>query len=156
MVPVFSVRNIKPLIEAVHWSDNDDCTFYWGNWVIPGMRNVISNLKSIFGSAVCGTIFQLLCPLFEFVKNDCFIFILMPLTRIIIVFIIGKFECWLGKKPGLGNICEFWRYYGILGSVRRKGDRVKSKGRKAENESLRLVAHAEVGERREQFREARE
>ena len=40
-------------------------------------------------------------------------------------------------------------------SARRKRDRVKSEGRKVEDEGLRPVAHAEVGDRRVHLREAR-
>jgi len=43
-----------------------------------------------------------------------------------------------------------------LGSIRRKGDRVKFEGRKVEDEGLRPVAYAQVSERRVHLREARE
>ena len=39
--------------------------------------------------------------------------------------------------------------------ARRKGDRVKSEGRKVEDEGLRPVAYTEIGERRVCLREAR-
>jgi hypothetical protein len=105
-------------------------------------------LKSIFGSAVYGTILLLLCPLIEFAKHYLSICKVTPLRTHIFVVIFGKFECGIGREPGLGNICEFGLYWGILGSARRKRDQVKSEGRKVEDEVLRLVAHAEVSKRR--------
>jgi hypothetical protein len=73
-----------------------------------------------------------------------------------IISIIGKFECGIRREPGLGNICELRRYWGVSGSARRERDRVKSGGRKIEDKGLRLVVHAEVSERRVHLRKARE
>jgi len=153
MISLWIILNINPLIEAVHCSDYD-CTFYWANWV--RIFSIISSLKSILGSAVCGTVLQLLCPLFEFDKHyisECkFLTWIIVFTEVI----IRKFERGIGRKPAIGNISEFGGYWWrLLSSARNKGDWVKSEGRKAEDEDLRPIAHAEVGERRVHRREAR-
>jgi hypothetical protein len=64
----------------------------------------------ISGSAVCGTILQLR-PHIEFAKHYNFIsFIYLIIFFVIFVSIfvvnIGKYECGIGREPGLGNICE--------------------------------------------------
>jgi len=81
---------------------------------------MISRLKSISGSAVCGTILQLLCPQIEFAKHYYSVFFIIILVIISIIFYviilviivvnIRKFECGIGREPDLGNIRELGCY----------------------------------------------
>jgi hypothetical protein len=56
---------------------------------------IISSLKKIFASAVCGTIPRLSCCLFKLAKKYLSVFIVSPK----IIIIVGEVEFGVGRNP---------------------------------------------------------